>query len=117
MDILTGGARNLLSLPGDHKDNDGWGDDDDQGATADPILRVSHNQSRFMPGSLRTLTLIDCPLLDADGDGEGGGGGERTDERQHGQPGLDEQQPEKEEEGRIGLEEGRGVCGVQRRQV
>ncbi len=31
-----GGARNLLSLPGDNEDNDGWGDGDNEGATAEP---------------------------------------------------------------------------------
>jgi hypothetical protein len=41
--IRGGGTRNLLSLPGDDKDNDGWGDHEDEGATAEPILRVLHD--------------------------------------------------------------------------
>jgi hypothetical protein len=68
-----GGRRNLLSLLGDNKDNCGWGEDNNKGAMAEPILRVSHDQSHFAPGSTRILTLVDRPLLDADGDREGGG--------------------------------------------
>jgi hypothetical protein len=48
-------------------------DGGNEGATAEPILRVSHNQSSFAPMSTTILTLVDHPLLDANGDGEGGG--------------------------------------------
>jgi hypothetical protein len=37
-----GGTRNLLSLPGDNEDNDGWGNGNNEGVTAEPILRVSY---------------------------------------------------------------------------
>ncbi len=61
--------RNLLSFPGDNEDNNEWGDGNNKGATAEPILRVSHDQSRFAPGSTTILTLVDHLLLDADGNG------------------------------------------------
>jgi hypothetical protein len=64
-----GGTRNLLSLPGENEDNDGWGDGINEGAMAELILGVSHDQSRFAPGSTTILTLVDRPLLDADGEG------------------------------------------------
>jgi hypothetical protein len=67
--IRRGGTRNLLSLPGDNEDNNGWGDGNNEGAMAEPILRVSHDRSRFAPGSTTKLTLVNRPLLDADGDG------------------------------------------------
>ncbi len=76
-----GGARNLLSLPRDNKDNDGWGDNNNKGATAEPILRVLHDQSCFAPGSMGILTLVDRPLLDTNGNGEGEGGGKQADTR------------------------------------
>ncbi len=68
-----GGTRNLLSLPGDNKDNNGWGDGNNKGAMAEPILRVSHDQSCFAPGSTTILTLVDRPLLDANCNGCRGG--------------------------------------------
>ncbi len=61
-----GGTRNLLSLPRDDKDDE-WGDDNNEGATAEPILRVLHDQSCFVPGSMTILILVDRPLLDANG--------------------------------------------------
>ena len=64
-----GGARNLPFLPGDNEVNDGWGDGINEGAMAELILGVSHDQSRFAPGSTTILTLVDRPLLDADGEG------------------------------------------------
>jgi hypothetical protein len=33
---IKGGSRNLLSLPEDNKDNDGWGDSDNKGTAAEP---------------------------------------------------------------------------------
>jgi hypothetical protein len=72
--MIGGGARILLSLPGDDEDDDGWGDDNDEGAMAYPILRVSHDQFRFAPRSTMILTLVDRPLLDADATGRGGWG-------------------------------------------
>jgi hypothetical protein len=67
--IRGDGTRNLLSLPGDNKDNDGWGDGNNKDTTLEPILRVSHDQSHFVPGSMMILTLVDHPLLDANFDG------------------------------------------------
>jgi hypothetical protein len=67
--IRGDGTRNLLSLPGDNKDNDGWGDGNNKGATLEPILRVLHDQSHFVPGSTMIFTLVNHPLLDANFDG------------------------------------------------
>ncbi len=67
--IRGGGTRNLLSLPEDNKDNDGGGGGDNEGATPEPILSVSHDQSCFAPGSTTILTLVDRPLPEANDNG------------------------------------------------
>jgi hypothetical protein len=77
---IRGGTRNLLSLPGDNEDNNGWGDGNNKGAIVELIVRVSHDQSCFAPGSTTILTLVDRPHLEPTATGRGRG--ERTDERQ-----------------------------------
>ncbi len=51
----------------------GGGGGNNKAATAELILRVLHNQSRFALRSMTIPTLVDHPLLEADGNKEGGG--------------------------------------------